>query len=466
MAEPLSSVTGISSGLDFRTLVDQIMVLERRPAARLQAAVDANAKRTEAFGRFRETLAALQTAADALKSGAAFDGFSTTSSGQDANGRVLVGAAAGPGAASGSYQVEVLALARAQKTTAGAGQASATDALNLAGGFAITRADGSTAGTVTLAAGDSLVAVRDKINALNAGPTPSGVQATILSAGAADQRLVLTATKAGGAAGFALADGGDGVLGALALDAGGTPPPITKSASDASLVVDGVPITRASNSVGDAVPGVTLTLNAAEPGRTATIVVERLANGGADAAKAFVDAYNKVVAFVKAQNATGPDGSAPPLRNDPLLRGTQAAIAAELLGSAAAGAEGLDRLGAVGITLQRDGTLAVDAAKFRGATTTRLDDLRALLADRMAAVAAPAVQLTRTAGILDDRANAMGASSARMTSRIADIDARLEKKRASLIAQFTKFEGTIGRLKSIGDAMSAQYAGLNKSNNR
>jgi flagellar hook-associated protein 2 len=118
MAEPLSSVTGISSGLDFRTLVDQIMVLERRPAARLQAAVDANAKRTEAFGRFRETLAALQTAADALKSGAAFDGFSTTSSGQDSKGRSLVGAAASAGAVPGSYQVEVLACARARRPPA------------------------------------------------------------------------------------------------------------------------------------------------------------------------------------------------------------------------------------------------------------------------------------------------------------------------------------------------------------
>ncbi len=463
MAEPISSFSGISSGLDFRALVDQIMTLERRPAVRMQGAVDANTKRREALDKYREALTALQTAADALKTGAAFDAYSTTTSGQDSTGRALVGAAASAGAAPGSYQVEVLALARAQKTTAGVGQPSATAALNLAGSFTLTRGDGTAAGTVELAAGDSLTAVRDKINALNAGATPSGVQATILSAGPADQRLVLTATKPGAAAGFALADAGGGVLGALGLDAGGAAPPLTKAAADASFVVDGVPMTRGTNSVGDAVPGVTLTLSAAEPGRTATVTVERLASAGSEAAQGFVDAYNTVAAFVKAQSAVAADGKAPPLRGDPLLRGTQTAMATQLLGAAAGGAEGLATLGAAGISLQRDGTLALDAAKFKAAAGGRLGELRTLLADRMAAVAAPAVALTQASGLIDSRGQSLDMASGRLTSRIADVDARLEKKRAALIQQFTKFEGAIGRLKSIGDAMSAQFAGLNKS---
>ncbi len=465
MADPISSFSGVSSGLDFRSLVDQIMTLERRPAARMEAAVAANTRRRESLDKYREALTALQTAADALKTGAAFDSFSTTTSGQDASGRSLVGAAATAGASAGSYQVEVLALARAQKTTAGAGQASATAALNLTGGFALERPDGTAVGTINVAAGDSLTAVRDKINALNSGTTPSGVQATILSAGPGDQRLVLTASKAGAAAGFTLEDGGAGVLGALGLDPAGAPPPATSAGTDASFVVDGVPMTRGTNSVADAVPGVTLTLSAAAPGRTATVTVERLASAGSDAAQGFVDAYNKVAAFVKAQNVVGADGKAPPLRGDPLLRGTQTAMATQLLGAAAGGAEGMATLGAVGISLQRDGTLALDAAKFKAAAGGRLGELRTLLADRMAAVAAPAVALTQAAGLLDSRGQSLEQASGRLTNRIADIDARLEKKRASLIQQFTKFEGAIGRLKSIGDAMSAQFAGLNKSNN-
>jgi flagellar hook-associated protein 2 len=466
MADPISSFSGVSSGLDFRSLVDQIMTLERRPAARMEAAVAANTRRRESLDKYREALTALQTAADALKTGAAFDSFSTTTSGQDASGRSLVGAAATAGASAGSYQVEVLALARAQKTTAGAGQASATAALNLTGGFALERPDGTAVGTINVAAGDSLTAVRDKINALNSGATPSGVQATILSAGPGDQRLVLTASKAGAAAGFTLEDGGAGVLGALGLDAAGATPPLVKAAADASFTVDGVPMTRATNSVGDAIAGVTLTLNAVEPGRTATVAVERVASGGTEAAKAFVEAYNKVVAFVKAQNVAGADGKAPPLRGDPLLRGTQTAMASQLLGAAPGAGAGLATLGSAGISLQRDGTLALDAAKFKDASGARLGELRTLLADRMTAITAPALELTKPSGLLDGRGISLGESSARLTDRVADVDARLEKKRAALIAQYTKFEGAIGRLKSIGDAMSAQFAGLNKSSDR
>jgi flagellar hook-associated protein 2 len=462
MAEPISSFSGISSGLDFRALVDQIMVLERRPAVRMQATVDGNAKRTAALDKYREALTAFQQAAEALKTGTAFDAFSTTASGQDAGGRALVAAAASAGAAPGSYQVEVLALARAQKTTAGTGQTSPTVALNLAGDFAIERPDGTAVGTITVAAEDSLSAIRDKINALNTGGTPSGIQATILSVSPTDQRLVLTSAKPGVAAGFVLRDTGSGVLGTLGLDPAGATPPLAQAAADASFKVDGVAMTRGTNSVSDAIPGVTLTLNAAEAGRTATVTVDRLASAAGDAGKAFVEAYNGLVKFIKAQNTADKDGSFPPLRGDPLLRGTQAAMASQILGVVAGGADGLDTLAAAGISLTRDGTLSLDAAKFKNAAGGRLGELRTMLADRMAAVAEPALALTKPSGLLDERAQALGAASGRLTSRIADVDARLEKKRAALIAQFTKFEGAIGRLKSIGDAMSAQFAGLNR----
>ncbi len=466
MADPISSISGISSGIDFKSLVDQIMTLERRPAVRMEAAVAANTKRREALDKYREVVAAVQTAAEALKAGTPFDSYSTTASGQDAGGRSLVAAAATAGATPGSYQVEVLALARTQKATAGVGQASAAAPLNLAGGFALRRPDGTAVGTIDVAAGDSLTAVRDKINALNAGAAPSGVQATILSAAPGDQRLVLTSTKPGAAAGFVLEDGGAGVLGALGLDPAGAAPPTVKAAADASFTIDGVPMTRATNSVGDAVPGVTLTLSAAEAGRTATVTVERLAGGGADAAQAFVEAYHKMVAVVKAQNAgAGAGGTPPPLRGDPLLRGTQASMAGQLLSVAPGAAEGLGTLAAAGLSLQRDGTLALDAAKFKDAAGARLGELRTLLADRMAAVAAPAAELTKASGLLDGRGTALGESSTRLTGRVADMDARLDKKRSAMIAQYAKFESAIGRLKSIGDAMSSQFAGLNKSSN-
>ena len=62
----------------------------------------------------------------------------------------------------------------------------------------------------------SLSTLRDMINALNTGATPTGVSATVLSLGSSGSRLVLTATQPG-AGGIQLADGSTGVLSSLGL---------------------------------------------------------------------------------------------------------------------------------------------------------------------------------------------------------------------------------------------------------
>jgi hypothetical protein len=54
--------------------------------------------------------------------------------------------------------------------------------------------------------------------------------------------------------------------------------------------------------------------------------------------------------------------------------------------------------------------------------------------------------------------------SARLADRIGDVDARLEKKRQNLLAQYAKFEAALGRMKAVGDSMSAQFTGLLNSN--
>jgi flagellar capping protein FliD len=45
---------------------------------------------------------------------------------------------------------------------------------------------------------------------------------------------------------------------------------------------------------------------------------------------------------------------------------------------------------------------------------------------------------------------------------VSDIDSRLEKRRATLLAQYAKFEATLGRLKAIGDSLTSQLSGLNR----
>ncbi|MDF1503724.1 flagellar filament capping protein FliD [Roseisolibacter sp. H3M3-2] len=459
MADPLTTITGLSSGIDSKALVEQIMLLERRPAARLETQIGLNKKKSDAFDQLRKLLDALRTAAEGFKTGSGLSAFTTSASGADSAGRSLLAATAGTGAAPGTHQIEVKSLARAQKTIGAAQAAGAATALGLTGTFAMS-VGGTEVGQVTVEATDTLLQVRDKINALG-GVAPK-VQATVLTAGATDARLSLSGLQMGSAGAFTFSD----VSGTLTSALGLNNAPL-QGASDATFVVDGVPMTRTSNTVADAIADVTLTLTAAEEGKLATVTVERLPSAGVDSAKAFVEAYNKVVTFIQAQNLAAADGSSPPLRGDGLLRSIRGALTQTVIGTAVApAATDLARLATAGISLQKDGTLSLDANAFKATYATRRDDLVKLFADRGTALFDQVDALTKSGtGTIDQRTAGLTERNQVMTGRVADIDSRLDKKRTALLAQYAKFEASLGRLKSLGDSLSSQLAGLNKSNN-
>ena len=446
----LSSISGISSGIDFPALTDQIIAMERRPADRLQAIIDKDKKRSDALETFRTLLTNLKTASTTFKEGTALDAFSTNVSGADSAGRMLLAATANTGAVAGSYTIEIETLARAQKSSGSAHPSSST-ALGYAGDFSIGAA------TISVGAGDSLAAIRDRINAANTGLTPTRVTASILSVSPTDQRLILTSDQPGTAGAFTPADiNGGSVLASLGL-AG--PPQF--GAQDAKFTVDGVPFTRSSNTVSDAIGGVTLTLNAAEQGRTATVGVSVTPASAKAAAAAFVEAYNKLATFVREQSKAGAA-----LLGDASLRVTRSSIAQAVLGSVAGSTEGMATLANLGISLTRDGSLTLNSATLETAYTTRGSELRGVLADRGAAlVALLDEQVATGTGLIDERKRAIETRGGKMASRIVDIDARLEKRRAALLAQLARSEATLGTLKSIQDALGSQIKSLTRSNN-
>jgi flagellar hook-associated protein 2 len=457
MADPLSSFTGVASGIDYRTLVDQLIALDRRPADRMQATIAANTKRKDAFNQFQTLLTTLRTSTESLKSGAPLETFSAVVQGNGTAGRALFAATAGEGAAAGSYSLEVKARATTQKTVGTVGFGAA--ALGLSGDFTLTPSSGAVQ-KVTLDADDTLTDVRNKINALTA---QTGLQAAIISGGPDDNRLVLSGTKTGEVGRVALEDLAPDPMPdpapASLVDALGVRTPQTQ-ANDSELVIDGqITVRRSTNSVSDAIPGVTITLLEAEPGRAVTLNVNRQSAAATDAAKKFVEAYNAVQNFVKAQ--TGQGGA---LLGDSLVRGVRSQLAQI---GASAGANtlpgDLKSLGALGFSVAKDGTLSLDTAKFDAAATSRLGDLKAVLADRMGAFSKYIEPLSQTGGTLDTREQNLDTANGSLTARITEIDGRLEKKRAAMLVRWSQFEATLGKLNAIGDQIGAQLKGLAKS---
>jgi flagellar hook-associated protein 2 len=210
MADSISNISGLASGVQWRDLVDQIMAVET--SRRLTPVIDKKdvaQKRYDAWGSFQSLVAKFRDATKALRDGSAFGTYKVNAGTSASTGRALVSATAAAGATPGTYSVEVDDIARANKLS-GDIVASASTPLGLAGDFAINGR------TVTLVATDTLAQVRDKINAVNSGTTASGVSASILSTGPSAQRLVLT-SEAAGASGIELVDGAAGTLAGLGI---------------------------------------------------------------------------------------------------------------------------------------------------------------------------------------------------------------------------------------------------------
>lgn len=207
---PISSVSGLASGVQWQDLIDQIMALDsQRKLDPITAKKSAAEARLDAWGTWQSLVSKFRDAARAIRDVTAFSQFSVTGGTSPTSGRTLFSASASIDAQPGSYDVEVLSLARANKLS-GSVQASASTALGLSGEFAIN------GGKVTVTATDTLNTLRDKINALNSGASPSKVTASVLSTGASQVRLVLTAEQSG-VSGIELVDDAAGTLQSLGL---------------------------------------------------------------------------------------------------------------------------------------------------------------------------------------------------------------------------------------------------------
>ncbi len=375
---PAGAVSGLISGVDYRSLIDQIITNESAPANALRAKQQGNKDQVTALDTYRSLLATVQTAVKDLKSGSAFDAIGA-SVGVVSGTRALVSATGNINAAVGNYQIQVTSLARSQKLGS-TSSATPTTALGLAAGsFTVNGA------TISVDGSDTLTTLRDKLNAANTGPTASKVSASILQVDATHYRLVLT-SDATGQAGMTIANVSGGAPQALGLTDGSNviqQSAVLVAGADSAFSVDGVAMSRSSNTVTDAIQGVTLNLVAQENGAITTLTIERSVDAARASMQAFVDSWNKLVDFVKTQQTPPAAGkTAPVLFGDQLLKTVSATLSRQLLNSINGASADLSTAAMAGVSIGKDGKLTLDTSKFDTAFKTRLEDVRTLFSQR------------------------------------------------------------------------------------
>lgn len=277
------SSTGIGSGLDVNTIVTQLMNAERGPISLLQTKQTVNNAKLSAFGSLKSAVSTFQTALKGL--GSTTLGARTAATSDAAT----LGVSAGADAVAGTYAIEVTQLAKQYKLSS-AGRADA--AAQLGTGNMSIQVGGKA--DVVIPAGDySMKSLSQAINAAQAGVT-----ATIVNDGTTGNRLVITANDSGAANSIKITAGG--ALGEFRFDPDPKAPPANTSPSviqnqagqDAILKIDNLTITKPSNTITDAVSGLTLNLLKINVGAPVNVAVAVDKAAAKTAVTTFVDAYN------------------------------------------------------------------------------------------------------------------------------------------------------------------------------
>ncbi len=388
------SSPGVGSKLDVNGIITQLMQIESRPLTQLDTREISFQAKLSAFGSIRSALSQFQGAMSGLSLASRFEG--STASSTDTSAVVAVATARAP---AGSYVVEVSELAQNQRlvaagqatTTAGIGTGTITFDFGTISGGSLDPASGKYAGagfssagsgvrTVTIDPGaTSLGGIRDAINAAGVGVT-----ASIVNDGAASPfRLVLTSERTGAANAMKITVSGDAALqDLLGQDPAGTQNlSQTAAARNAALAINGVAVTKPTNTVSDALEGVTLTLSKTNPGAPATIVVARDSGKAVAAAESFVTAYNELyrtLADVSSYNAETRSGAV--LNGDPAVRSLQNQLRAIFNQPLGGTGSSLRTLSDVGISFQRDGTLLLDATRLNRAMAANPGKIAGLFA--------------------------------------------------------------------------------------
>lgn len=187
-------ISGVSSGFDWRTMVDQLIEIEHARVDLVDEKKATYQKKLTEWQSFNTMLLELKTAAEELKDPEDFLKFTSgmVSNSSTIDAEDLLSISTSSNASVGSYSIKITNLAKAQKLSSNPFTSQNTALGSSYAGDMLINGE-----VVTISATDTLLDVASKINTANTGSTPSRVTASVVNYGANDYRLILTSDDTG-----------------------------------------------------------------------------------------------------------------------------------------------------------------------------------------------------------------------------------------------------------------------------
>lgn len=460
------SLSGLASGVDTTSIVDQLMALERQRLTKIGYRKAAVGGQQTALKEVGSKLAALKDAALALSADSTWAQKQTVESSDPT--RVAVSMLSGAGIGGHSIHVDRLASSAQRRFEFGAGSFDGDGKTTEATTLNLAYADATASVAIDIAAGSTKQQIADAINARTSGPAVAAIVN-----GPDGEQLVVSARKTGEQSEFTMTSSSA----VLAEDGDFVRTPAADLRAAFRVGTGGVQYWD-SNIVEHAVPGVRLTFKAVTASPAAVTVSENtLDRDGIKAkVKAFVDAYNAVVDTTRGklteQAAKNPTSDFQAARGqlfgDTGLTSMLSRLRQDM--SEIVSAAGINDLGDLGIgspkatgTTSADakaGKIVLDEAKLTAALDTDFTAVQSFLATFSKDVE-DFVKVQTTS--IDDRVKAGDGTTKRIQDTIDRANERIDAREKRLKAQFAAMELALQNSQTQGAWLAGQIAGLPKA---
>ena len=471
------SVPGVGSGLDINNLVSQLVAAERDPVINSLGARQAGYNSDiSALGKLKSALSTFNTTIAGLKNLSSFDTRKATSSDE-----TVFTANATSSAVTGKYNIEVRNLATAQKLmTKGY-----TSEDSVVGTGTLTLTVDSTDINIDIDNdNNTLAGIRD---AINTSAKSIGVSASIINVddgmGGTESKLVLTSTNTGLDNAITVTVNDDDAndidtsgLSALYYDTSdANPEQLTEivAAEDADVRIDGQTVKSSSNTIANAIEGVTLTLLAEDIGVNKELSIEVDTSAVKSAITSFVGGYNTFINTINELNSFDADtGATGALFGDSTLRIAASTIRNNIIDKVDGLTGSVQTLVDIGITTNDTGLLSIDADTLDSAIESNLNDIANLFAKESTGIA---VRLNDTldsfigfGGVIDNRTDGLRTRLGLLDDEYNRLERRMDSLQTRLLKQFSGLDSILSQLQSSSDFLTQQFSniqGITKSKN-
>jgi flagellar hook-associated protein 2 len=448
----LISIPGIASGLNTSAIISEIISLDSQPMIQLQLEQDNVEEQSTQLTNIQNALSTVATDATNLSGPGLFDTTSTASS----SNPTTITATAASGAAVGGYQVDVTALANSAQRTFTYASPASDDTMTI---------DGQ---SLTVAAGTSLSDFAAQVN----NDSNLDVYAAVENGS-----TVVLSNRATGDTGsnfIQVSDPGNSITATGAAQEG----------QDAAYNVDGTSGTSASNTVTDAIPGVTLTLGGLTTTSGAVTVTVSPPTASttsiATAVNQFVSDYNSAVNLIETQLTQTPvtgasdasDAEQGSLYNDSDLGDLLTNMRQAMYTGGTGLPNGMAALSDIGIstgaptgdaaptTASLAGDLTVDTSTLDSAIENNPSGVAAVLNSFSASFQSLVNAESGPGGVISQRISDDASQTNDMSNQITVMQSALTEQQTQLQNEYTALETTISASQSQETELESEIAQL------